>query len=237
MPPVKTAASSSDVDTEATAELPVLDVAAYESTLNDPIASTDTWAAPAPGAVLRGCPAGSRRHGHSHAACPPSPTDSHGPERHARNAGARPSLTRSSRRRRRRQPRRFTAPIVLPPSPPLIEELRNALAAAERRIEELNERARIADAERAVAVGRVQRRERATARAARRSPGIAAHRQRTPRRAGRGAVRARGRSVRARRPDRRACRRSSPRRPKRWPRCVPRSKPASSAARASTSMA
>ena len=44
----------------------------------------------------------------------------------------------------------------MPPSPPLIEELRNALAAAERRVEELNERARIADVERAVAVGRVE---------------------------------------------------------------------------------
>jgi pSer/pThr/pTyr-binding forkhead associated (FHA) protein len=43
---------------------------------------------------------------------------------------------------------------VLPPSPPLIEELRNALAAAERRIEELNERARIGDAERGVAIAR-----------------------------------------------------------------------------------
>jgi chromosome segregation ATPase len=45
--------------------------------------------------------------------------------------------------------------VILPPSPPLIEELRAALAAAERRVEELNERARIADAERGVAVGRV----------------------------------------------------------------------------------
>jgi pSer/pThr/pTyr-binding forkhead associated (FHA) protein len=46
------------------------------------------------------------------------------------------------------------APIVVPASPPLIEELRTALANAERRITELNERARIADAERAVAVAR-----------------------------------------------------------------------------------
>ena len=35
MPPVKTVASSTDVDNEATAELPVLDVAAYEATLDD----------------------------------------------------------------------------------------------------------------------------------------------------------------------------------------------------------
>jgi chromosome segregation ATPase len=45
--------------------------------------------------------------------------------------------------------------VVLPPSPPLIEELRGALAAAERRIEELNERARIADTERAMAIARI----------------------------------------------------------------------------------
>src|SRR5262245_54952716 len=44
--------------------------------------------------------------------------------------------------------------VTLPPSPPLIEELRGALAAAERRIVELNERARIADADRAVASAR-----------------------------------------------------------------------------------
>src|SRR4029077_18958790 len=49
----------------------------------------------------------------------------------------------------------FTASITLPPSPPLIEEWRQALARAERRIEELSERARIADAERNVAVARV----------------------------------------------------------------------------------
>ena len=48
-----------------------------------------------------------------------------------------------------------SAPVTLPPSPPLIEELRHALASAERRIEELSERARIADAERNVAVARV----------------------------------------------------------------------------------
>src|SRR5689334_21176343 len=47
MPPVKTVASTTDVDNEATDELPVLDVAAYEATLNDSIASTDTWNLPA----------------------------------------------------------------------------------------------------------------------------------------------------------------------------------------------
>src|SRR3954470_18498886 len=43
MPPVNTSASSPDVDNEATAELPVLDVAAYESTMGE---RTDSWAAP-----------------------------------------------------------------------------------------------------------------------------------------------------------------------------------------------
>jgi chromosome segregation ATPase len=42
----------------------------------------------------------------------------------------------------------------VPPSPPLIEELRSALASAERRVEELDARARIADAERTVAITR-----------------------------------------------------------------------------------
>ncbi len=108
MPPVKTVASSSDVDTEATAELPVLDVAAYESTLNDPIANTDTWAAPAPAALAAALPEVDAR---PFPRCvPPNPTSSRGPERHARNAGACPSLTRSSRRRRRRRPRPFTRP-------------------------------------------------------------------------------------------------------------------------------
>ena len=46
MSPVNTSASPSDVDNEATAELPVLDVAAYESSLNDPISHTDTWVLP-----------------------------------------------------------------------------------------------------------------------------------------------------------------------------------------------
>ena len=46
MPPVKTVASSTDVDNDATAELPVLDVAAYEATLDQSIGSTDTWTVP-----------------------------------------------------------------------------------------------------------------------------------------------------------------------------------------------
>jgi hypothetical protein len=56
----------------------------------------------------------------------------------------------------KQQPAKSAPPSLpeLPPSPPLIEDLRAALARAERRIEELDERARIADAERSVAIGR-----------------------------------------------------------------------------------
>ena len=46
MPPVNPSSTSSEVDNEATAELPVLDVAAYESTLNEPVSHTDTWVLP-----------------------------------------------------------------------------------------------------------------------------------------------------------------------------------------------
>ena len=153
MPPVKTVASSSDVDTEATAELPVLDVAAYESTLSDPISNTDTWAAPAPVALTAAVPElDATVIPTLHAADPEGVTDLSGthemlplakPNKIIKATPASPVAT-------------SVAPIVLPPSPPLIEELRKALAAAERRVEELNERARISDAERAVAVGRVE---------------------------------------------------------------------------------
>jgi FHA domain len=153
MPPVKIAASSSDVDTEATAELPVLDVAAYESTLSDSIASTDTWAAPAPAPLAAGLPeVDATTIPTLHAAEPEAVADLSGthemlpspkPNKVIRATSASPAAT-------------VPASIVLPPSPPLIEELRNALAAAEHRVEQLNERARISDAERAVAVGRVQ---------------------------------------------------------------------------------
>src|SRR3954470_13311989 len=47
MPPVNTSAPVTDVDNEITAELPVLDVAAYEATLGDPGAHTDSWSVPA----------------------------------------------------------------------------------------------------------------------------------------------------------------------------------------------
>jgi hypothetical protein len=45
MPPVHPS-STPEFDNEATAELPVLDVAAYESTLNESLSHTDTWVLP-----------------------------------------------------------------------------------------------------------------------------------------------------------------------------------------------
>jgi len=173
MPPVNTSASPSDVDNEATADLPVLDVAAYESTLNDPIAHTDTWVLPN-GALTP--PAQGAAESTLEA---PLPAPTAPPSYDLDHSGTHemPPMSKQMSRsaRKRAKPAAFAAPapvsepaaaapaiasptaapqIILPPSPPLIEELRSALATAERRIEELNERARIADAERAVAVAR-----------------------------------------------------------------------------------
>ena len=174
MPPVNTSASPSDVDNEATAELPVLDVAAYESTLNDPISHTDSWVLPT-GAqtqtasvsaeatlqlpVMSSAP--KPAYDIDHSGTHEMPQMSLSVPNSARKA-ARPSAVPT--------PTPASAPVItatpthpvasspvqitLPPSPPLIEELRRSLATAERRIEELNERARIADAERGVAVAR-----------------------------------------------------------------------------------
>jgi hypothetical protein len=172
MPPVKTVASSSDVDNDATAELPVLDVAAYEASLGESISRTDTWTVPAVGPGIAGAagaavPVGADAIPTLHAAAAEDELDLSGthempafrPE--VAPAGASPNkITKVIAV----PPPAATAParaappptqIVLPPSPPLIEELRGALAAAERRIEELNERARIADAERTVAIARI----------------------------------------------------------------------------------
>lgn len=178
MPPVNTSASSPDVDNEATAELPVLDIAAYESTL-ETAAHTDSWVMPAVPASLATdatvlMPAGKAEaiptlraaetgthdlldHSGTHEmpALPgANPSAANPPAKGKGNkitmATAVPAASTAP------APRSAAthAPIVLPPSPPLIEELRNALAAAERRIEELNERARIGDAERGVAITR-----------------------------------------------------------------------------------
>lgn len=163
MPPVNTSASPTDVDNEATAELPVLDVAAYESSLNDPVSHTDTWVVPT-GVLTQSAPMAAEApapkpaydidHSGTHEmpaamskavrkAAKPAAVAAPAP---APVSAATPALVAAIAS--------TPAPIIVPPSPPLIEELRNALAAAERRIEELNERARIADAERGVAVAR-----------------------------------------------------------------------------------
>lgn len=189
--------TSSEVDNEATAELPVLDVAAYEATLDEPLSHTDTWAIPSSGAtpqIVEATPlpglgsdsiptlkvAVDLEHTaeiphdftgtHEMPSLPPfrrsdkvqrhskAAAKSHArevikdlPQSKAKPvavvtppAAAAPPAPRTS----------TTGQFAIPPSPPMIEELRNALAASERRIEELNERARIADAERNVAVAR-----------------------------------------------------------------------------------
>jgi len=174
MPPVNKSASSTDVDNETTAELPVLDIAAYEATL-ETIAHTDNWVAPAlvvtagedatvlmPAMKVEAIPtlraAEIALHDslalsgtHEMPAMSQSLAPAESPNKAIPNkvmkASALPAYA---------APRSVTqaAPVMLPPSPPLIEELRNALAAAERRIEELHERARIGDAERGVALAR-----------------------------------------------------------------------------------
>ncbi|MEJ0085818.1 MAG: FHA domain-containing protein [Pseudomonadota bacterium] len=165
MPPVNTSASTTDVDNEATAELPVLDVAAYESTL-ETISHTDNWVAPAVSApqeaestAMMPAPAAAAMHDpleHSGTlempALPPVAEAKAGKGKANKITMATavpvPQVAPAPRTAS------AAAPIVLPPSPPLIEELRNALASTERRIVELNERARIGDAERGVAIAR-----------------------------------------------------------------------------------
>jgi len=167
MPPANTSTSPTDVDNEATAELPVLDVAAYESSLNE---HTDSWAVPK-GAetpvtanaveatmvmpVLKGeasptlqasTPAYDLDHSGTHEM--PAMLPNTKPAKPT--AVPTPVFAAAAAERAAH----VYSPVTLPPSPPLIEELRNGLARAERRIEELNERARIADAERNVAVAR-----------------------------------------------------------------------------------
>jgi len=162
MPPVKPVASSADNDTDATAELPVLDVAAYEATLDDPISNTDTWVAPtavsAPPAIDGPVPMAAidanaiptLRAADVVASAELSGTH----EMPLVQADKKPNKIIKATAATSPPGTAAPAPIVLPPSPPMIEELRGALAAAERRIEELNERIRIGDAERAVAIAR-----------------------------------------------------------------------------------
>ena len=152
--------ASSENDNEATAELPVLDVAAYEASLEDGISHTDTWVAPA-ATALAATDATAQMPGLK-GDVGTSALDHSGT--HEMPALPKQRAKKSVRPAERAAPdniptlapaAHIPAPaVVVPPSPPLIEELRGALAGAERRIEELNERARIADAERAVAIAR-----------------------------------------------------------------------------------
>jgi hypothetical protein len=181
MPPVNTSASTPDVDNEATAELPVLDVAAYESSLGEhtdsflvpngaltPVTNNAVEATTAmPALPDEAIPT-------LQAAPPPYDIDHSGTHEMPAMPEAREKAHHKSRRKSAkpaavppaaavatdapapaRAATHVAAAFVLPPSPPLIEDLRHALASAERRIEELTERARIADAERTVAVARV----------------------------------------------------------------------------------
>jgi hypothetical protein len=162
MPPVNSSASPTDVDNDATAELPVLDVVAYESTLNEPARPVAAVApAPAPAHLTEPTaempalkveaiptlqaliPASDLEHSGTHE-MPALPQKLHTSHRKTAKPVAAPAAVIAP-----------AAPVAVPPSPPLIEELRGALARAERRIEELNEHARIASTERAVAVARI----------------------------------------------------------------------------------
>jgi predicted nucleic acid-binding Zn-ribbon protein len=191
MAPVNTGASPTDVDNEATAELPVLDVAAFEATLNegDSVSHTDTWVVPgevAAAALTRDEMAEDKTVIMSRTAgateqiptLPAYDLDHSGThEMPAIPALRKAETERATKRTKSGAKARTPAPppvheptvqmpvlsaqapvrestILLPPSPPMIEELRNALAAAERRIQELDERARIVDAERGAAVSR-----------------------------------------------------------------------------------
>ena len=172
MPPVNSAPSS-EVDNEATAELPVLDVAAYESSLKEDEgpAHTDTWVLPG-GAfkpaeataeiptLTQVVPAYDLDHSGTHEM--PSMLLAK-PAQHGKATKAPRAAGASNKRAEKAEPvaaapAMAPAPAALatplPPSPPMIEELRGALAAAQRRITELDERARIADAERSVAIAR-----------------------------------------------------------------------------------
>ena len=163
MPPVKTVASSTDVDNDATAELPVLDVAAYEATLDESIANTDTWTVPAispaeavdtSSTVSNGIeaiptlqPADDLDLSGTHE-LPAATFDKLKANKVIKATAVTPPATVAPAIAAAALPVTAALPAVS------IEEWRNALAAAERRIEELIERARIADSERAAAVAR-----------------------------------------------------------------------------------
>jgi hypothetical protein len=185
MAPVNTGASATDVDNEATAELPVLDVAAFEATMTDGVSHTDTWVVPGEVAAAAArevpddatvimpkaiptLPAYDLDHSGTHEMpIMPVVKGPKAPKPAKREKPVAPSVSAHVHEPTAQMPvlvmpvvspglaaAGASGTFVMPPSPPLIEELRGALATADRRIQELGERARIADAERNVAVGR-----------------------------------------------------------------------------------
>ena len=195
MAPVYTGASPTDVDNEATAELPVLDVAAFEATLNEAerASHTDTWVVPGEVAaaavstrevsddatvVMPKAPAGTEKiptlapaydldHSGTHEmpAIPalrraekidPPAKRAKGTKPAAEARAPAPPPVHEPTVQMPAMPAQAspTSSTAVPPSPPMIEELRKALAVAERRILELDERARIMDVERSAAVAR-----------------------------------------------------------------------------------
>lgn len=172
MPPLNSVPTS-DEDNEATAELPVLDVAAYEATLrgDEP---TDTWVLPTstftpathaadataemPAARLDGIPTLTKAvpaYDLDHSGTHEMPASMLGaitkPLKPAKKAPAKAKPVAAAPASADVAPPAAAAPAE---SSPLVDELRAALANADRRIVELQERARIADAERAVAIAR-----------------------------------------------------------------------------------
>src|SRR3954466_15220912 len=143
MAPVTPKSTSPDVDNEATAELPVLDIAAYEATLNQPLSHTDTWVVPVGAAAapdLEGTmefDRGALDHSGTHEMPALPPFRKSAPARVKAAAAVQPPAASPAAAAPPAPRVPAPAPISIPPSPPLIEELRNALASAERRIEEL----------------------------------------------------------------------------------------------------
>jgi len=171
MPPVNPVPSPTDVDNDSTAELPVLDVAAYEATRNDPISNTDTWNLPAGTLVTATDPfevtVRFSTTGNNLPVLQPADTDPDSlsgthempavawASNKVERAAPTVTLETATPVAAAAEPPATPQPTVAPqPSAALVEEWRNALAAAERRVLELQERARIADAERAAAIAR-----------------------------------------------------------------------------------
>jgi hypothetical protein len=194
MPPVKHSASQTgEADNDDTAELPVLDIDAYEATMSmEPLSHSDTWAIPKSAAeVLSAKVTGLTTDDTDVRAKLPAQADAAIPtlrpatEEEITGEYESPELThplpkapRATREAKAvsaqkpaarsrdvapapapaaavvQAPPQVVAPQTIYIEAPVSEELRAALASAERRIEELQERARIGDIERGVAIAR-----------------------------------------------------------------------------------